>query len=525
VSTIRSTVALSLVLTILGAATAAAAPGDLDPTFGQYGKYLSPTKDSTSATEAVIRPDGTIIVGGYSSKGTTIFGFTAAGAPNPAFGQGGRVVLPSGFSSASVALQGDRIVAAASDGKGQLVIYRLDPNGALDQTFGVGGVAETGLSSGRPAPRVAIAPDQKIVVTSTSAPIPGLAVARLLADGQGFDPSFAGGVVYIDSVSGGAAQGIVAGPADEVTVLTSTPFARVLRYRGDGSLDPAFGAGGVADVRPDGVNAYLFDLALRADGSLVAVGRLATPDTGVVVSLTPAGALDASFATDGAADLESASLTGVAFDAAGRILAAGSGSTPSSVRMLLARLLPDGSLDQTFGTAGRVSAGFGRATTVGRSLAILPDGRILVATNRITGFRSDFLVLGLMRFVVADGPRDPDADGVLGRRDRCPDLGGKARDHGCPVVEREIELTAHGHGVSGEVDTIRQCIGIDRVSIFGAMAGRDRRLGHVNMNKGGGFHARFGPRFEGHIYTRLNARVNPAVGLCSAARSNTVDVP
>jgi hypothetical protein len=244
----------------------------------------------------------------------------------------------------------------------------------------------------------------------------------------------------------------------------------------------------------------------------------------VVVSLDPAGKLDPAFAGDGAADLESASLTGVALDAQGRILATGSLSATPSVRALLARFLPNGSLDQTFGTAGRASAGFGRIPTVGRAVAIAPDGRIVITTNRITGFRSDHLVMGLMRFVVTDGPRDPDGDGVLGKRDRCPDLGGKARNHGCPLIKRQLELEVRGLAVKGTLDAPRQCSGIDRAAIFEVQPGRDDLLARAAVGRRGGFHLGLGAQFEGRVYAKLRAHINPIAGLCGAARSNKVSV-
>lgn len=520
-SRVRLTVAIALALTFATAATASAAPGDLDPSFGTYGKFLSPTKDETGADKVVVMPDGRIVVGGFSRTGATIFGFTAAGQPDTSFGQGGQVALPSTRGEASLALQGDNIVAAASDNTGRLVVFRLQPNGALDPSFGSAGVAATSLSSGGPTPQVAVGADRRIVVASTSAPISGLVITRLLPDGDGFDPSFGGGVVYVTSPLGFAAQAIAAGPGDGVTVLSAgfAETSRMLRFAADGTPDPSFGSGGEVAVQAGGP-VYLYDMALRPDGSSVVVGYLTSSRKGVIASLSPAGQLDPAFATDGATEPPANEIPhAVGFDSQGRILAAGSGSNGLS----LIRYLPNGSLDTSFGANGVASGRFGRLTSVGRALALMPDGRIVVAAERITGFRSDHVVLGVMRFLVADGPSDPDADGVLGKRDRCPALGGTARNRGCPIVAREIELKVRPNGIKGTVRSDdRQCNGIDKVAVFGVQPGQDDLLGRFKVKHSGLFRVPLGPGFDGRVYARLGGKISPAVGLCGAARSNQV---
>jgi uncharacterized delta-60 repeat protein len=523
----RLTLAFSLLLAIACAAPAVAAPGDLDPTFGTYGKFLEPISENTTANSVAVQADGRVIVGGSSSQGATVFGFTGDGKPDPAFGNNGRVALPSTHGNASVALQGDKIVATANDNGGyygNLTVFRLTANGALDPSFGSAGVAATGLPSSTPAPQVAIAPDHKVVVASTSAPIPGLVIARLLPDGDGFDPSFSGGVVYdTGGPAGTAAQAVAAGPGNEVTVLASGYGAqsRVLRFADDGTPDPGFGSNGAALVTVGGAT-ILYDLALRPNGGPVVVGYASPSSHAVVVALDPSGQPDLSFGSGGAVELQDeATAMGVGIDGSGHVLVTGSGSG----KMRLARLLADGTLDPTFGTNGVASARFDRAGVEGVAVALAPDGRIVTATERITGFRSDHIVMGLMRFVVTDGPRDPDADGVIGKRDRCADLGGTARHHGCPLIARSLRLLVRGQGVKGAVHTHnRFCRSLDRASVYSPKPGRDDLLQRVTINRHGRFHARLGQRFRGRVYARLKAHVNPTAGLCGHARSETVKV-
>ncbi|WP_085586910.1 MULTISPECIES: hypothetical protein [unclassified Pseudomonas] len=98
-----------------------------------------------------------------------------------------------------------------------------------------------------------------------------------------------------------------------------------------------------------------------------------------------AGQLDTSFAANGVARVYFAgsrsSLTqGVALDAQGRILVAAKVGTDQGSRFGLARLLPDGSADLSFGLHGSVIGAYadGYEATAGKVL-VLPDGRILLA--------------------------------------------------------------------------------------------------------------------------------------------------
>lgn len=534
----RLILAFTLLLALLAsAAPAAAAPGDLDPSFGTYGKYVSPLQGNTTGDEVVVQADGAVLVAGTSQFGlSTIFRFTPAGEPDPSFGENGRVVLPSAYGDPSIALQGTRIVVAASgevERESHSVVYRLGSDGALDPTFGVNGMADTGQPGG--GPQVAITPEQKIVLGISSFPIPGLIVARLLPDGEGFDPTFAGGVVYADAGPIARVQAVEAGPGDAVTILEATvagpgDASRLLRFRTDGSLDPGFGAGGVAEIRPSSQPAYLNDLALRPDGSAIAVGRSTDFSTGVIAALTPNGQPDPGFGGDGGVEIDDdvfGGLNSVGIDDAGRVLATGSGTsglrTPS---LLLARYLPDGSADSTFGFDGRASAVINtRAITEGTALAIAGDGRIVVAAHRVTGFRSEHLVLGVMRFVVTDGPRDPDGDRVLERGDRCPLLGGPGRYHGCPMIPREVKFSVKKRTVSGTVSaTDRACRGDGKALITQLRPGQDRVLSRRPISNPGKFKAHLGPNFEGRVYVRITVATDPLAGRCGPASSGTVSV-
>jgi uncharacterized delta-60 repeat protein len=63
----------------------------------------------------------------------------------------------------------------------------------------------------------------------------------------------------------------------------------------------------------------------------------------------------------------------------GKIVVAGYSSTASGRNFTLARYMQNGTLDNTFGANGTVITDFGNVNTLGRSVAIQGDGKIVVA--------------------------------------------------------------------------------------------------------------------------------------------------
>jgi uncharacterized delta-60 repeat protein len=130
-----------------------------------------------------------------------------------------------------------------------------------------------------------------------------------------------------------------------------------------GVPEPAF-------VPPDLDDTVIYDAALQSDGRMVATGRARQPDgrqKPVVLRLMPDGALDPGFGaggqvviSDGTDSFESGNSILVQGD--GRIVVAGS----SNSRVMAARLLANGTLDETFGTGGvfRSNAALTTATPV-----------------------------------------------------------------------------------------------------------------------------------------------------------------
>src|SRR4051812_47278133 len=178
--------AAALTALALGASPAAAAPGDLDPSFSGDGRVSTLTSPDTFVARAVaVQPDGRIVVAGYSCDTGTCG--------------------PTGNSSF-------RLLRYAADG-------------GLDTGFGSGGVVTTALGAGRSqAFDVVVRPDGRIVaggVASADASDPGsFALAAYRPDGR-LDPGFGAGGRAILRVGQGfdAISDLVAGPGGRVVAV------------------------------------------------------------------------------------------------------------------------------------------------------------------------------------------------------------------------------------------------------------------------------------------------------------------
>jgi uncharacterized delta-60 repeat protein len=194
---------------------------------------------------------------------------------------------------------------------------------------------------------------------------PDAAVDSAGVDGSTVDgASFDGGVVdgnLADGGDGGDAE-TCPGPA--------------------GTLDPSFGDGGMVWLNYRGAQAY--GLVTQPDGKIVLVG--ATQAGFAVFRLLPNGALDPTFGANGLASMligVTGNFVSVVLQPDGKIVAAG-GAVFSGGRgydFVVARYLANGTLDPSFGEAGIATAGFGPGPfqdDYGRSVSVLPDGRIVV---------------------------------------------------------------------------------------------------------------------------------------------------
>jgi uncharacterized delta-60 repeat protein len=412
---------------VVGAASGAA--GDLDQSFGNGGMVVTDLGGNDGATAIADDPSGRIVVaGGTNAVGS--FDFAVAryrpdGSLDPSFGNGGFVQtdFAGGFDLATaLAVQNGKIIALGQTGVAftsdfGLVRYKRD--GSLDGSFGNGGKVTTDFGQVSPssdaAGALAVEHGGKIVAAggwfgNGSA---GFAVARYRRDGS-LDASFGtGGKVIVDfgPALSPSATGLLILPGGGIVVGGSSNFGGTASYsftlallRPDGMLDQSFGNGGIVTTSfgpgPLASLAILGDLVLQ-NGKIVAGGYALTAAGDAVFALARydlAGNLDPSFGVGGKVLTgfagTQAGIQGLALDGQ-LIVAAGYTTTNSATDFALARYLPDGSLDTSFGLGGRVTTDFG-GIDFGTGVALEGNG-VVVGGQTDVGGSNDFALARYLR--------------------------------------------------------------------------------------------------------------------------------
>jgi uncharacterized delta-60 repeat protein len=409
-------------------------PGDLDETFGTKGMalYDDPIQGAISNEEGrrvAIQPDGKIVVAGYIQSSAPVFAsalvlrYDASGVLDNTFGTDGVVTFDPAYrflDGYGVSIQADgKIVVVGDSGlpDPNVVLARLNPDGTLDSTFGAGGVASFDVNDSDYGYAVAIQTDGKIVVvgeTSIASDRYAL-VLRCNSDGT-LDGAFGmGGIVTYDSPGWDSANGVAIQSDAKIVVTgsTSLPYPEtsltdllVFRLNGDGTLDNAFGANGVATfdlIYDEGMSALI-----QPDGKIVIVGGVwsysSAQDAVLVLRYKDDGTLDDSFGTGGVVtynpdDADYKFGEGAALQTDGKIVVVGYICDSAGIDFLVLRYNPNGALDTTFGGDGMVEYKKGEGFSGGYGVAIQSDGKLVVSGNSTFHDQySDYAVL-VMRII------------------------------------------------------------------------------------------------------------------------------
>lgn len=431
-ASIRITIALTLAVLLLSfdaKRPVQASTGDLDPSFGVGGKVTTDFFNNfDDANDMVIQPDGKIIVVGITTPSDfAIARYNNDGSLDPTFGSGGKVTTDFNGSldnatSVAVQLDGKIIVAgSASTGiNGDFGLARYNSDGSLDASFGTGGKVTTDFfGMNDTVADIAIQSDGKIVVsgfTRINGLIPvevDFALARYNLNGS-LDSAFGSGGKVITDFFGFSDQAraiaiqpngkiIAAGDAETSARLGTEPLPgrfAIARYNADGALDSAFGNGGKVTTQI-GSDSDIFDIALQADGRIIAAGASINGQFDFTLArYNGNGSLDPSFGSAGIVITDIRGFQDLAFAVAlqsdGRIVVAGvSDDSSGSSDFALVRYSMDGSLDSSFGTGGKIFTDFLGSDTA-HAVAIQQDGKILAAGRVGSTTQFDF---GLARYL------------------------------------------------------------------------------------------------------------------------------
>ncbi|MCB0869897.1 MAG: hypothetical protein KDB52_03620 [Solirubrobacterales bacterium] len=341
---------------------ASAAPGDLDISFGTSGGYTATDGGISTLKSGGFWPMLTFGDGSYiSAYGSVLSRRNADGTPDTGYGQGGFLYLPphdrrttyvSGMS-----LQGDSTIVLSNGTEGnQGTIYlerRDSGTGAIDPAFGTGGLVR--LTTGQllsefdgPMWTEGLDIDASgriyLLLHQSEALADGF-VVRLTADGA-VDKTF-GDEGTLDFYSGtcGYPTGLTARPEGVYVVSQQC----VKRFSLDGSPDPSF------QQTPLNERQNLRGIMDEPGPGLLVEGYDA-PNPGLSVwKLNPDGSLDGSFGTNGKLTTFDPNVQywGLDRDSEGRFYATGD-TNFSPGHYVVARFTATGERDLGFGTNGKV---------------------------------------------------------------------------------------------------------------------------------------------------------------------------
>jgi uncharacterized delta-60 repeat protein len=265
-----------------------------------------------------------------------------------------------------------------------------------DNTFGNNGIVITpDITSGVDYNDCAIQPDGKIVVAGNG--VGYVKVARYNADGT-LDNSFGNSGIVITNLSGTfddpyihsvvlLANGkiIVGGRAEEWFNAYSGLI--LICYNSDGSLDLSFGNQGIL-LYPAGNFSSITDIKVQPDGKIIAAGDVHYGGFDViVVRLYPNGSFDTSFGNGGIASTwynnYSEHMRSIALQPDGKIVMGGSIYVNGNYDFAIYRLDTVGSLDSTFGVNGRVIRDIGTDHDRIFGIALQDDGKIVAGGTTI----------------------------------------------------------------------------------------------------------------------------------------------
>jgi uncharacterized delta-60 repeat protein len=403
--------------------------GSIDTSFGNNGQVTCNSFPIGGATSLIIQPDNKIVVLGVEylqpSSGVYISKFVVErfkddGSIDSTFASVGRVVTEFSFgynSPASIALQADgKIVAVGSTPNNRIAIARYTTNGLLDTTFDTDGKVTTSFGPGTYsfAKFVRVDSNGKIMVAggmgNTTSNNYSAAFAKYNTNGS-LDISFDGdglatnpisvtdsSVNFISVVDQTDGKFLIISSADPYESYFSAVDFVTRRYNADGTTDLSFGVNGkvITTIQPGFNNAK--NIAVQSDGKILVVGHSRplelifnnTPYEFNVIRYNNNGTLDTTFDNDGIAktNFESTNdeCTILLAQPDGKHIAIGSKIylEPNNTfhkDIALARYTNEGSLDSTFGNAGKVVSVFGQNVNYINNAVLQPDGKIVISNT------------------------------------------------------------------------------------------------------------------------------------------------
>jgi len=385
--------------------------GTLDATFGAAGKVRTDFSGHSESLNALaIQADGKIITVGYTNDPSgpiILVRYNRDGSIDASFGSGGKVISKAsqfeGASTIALLPDGKILVGGGARGVGQdFAVARFNGDGSLDTAFGNGGAVVTDVGGADFADIMKVQPDGKILVAGLAGGRPKLqsssfAALRYKSQG-GLDKSFGNnGKARVEFSDGfDEAYTMALQPDGKIVLAGGTDFNShaspwgLARFNSDGRLDASFGNGGKVTTSFSVFQCEAHALAIQPDGKIIAAGMTRLdedlPKVMAIARYNGDGSLDMTFGVAGKITYDFAGHGGVAQTLAlqrdGKILVAGAvgnlNASRPQVDFALVRYNQDGSFDSSFGDGGVVTTDLGDVIDTANAVALQPDGKIVL---------------------------------------------------------------------------------------------------------------------------------------------------
>lgn len=373
--------------------------------FSGDGLHTTNFGGPVSVNAVAVAPGGNIVIAGSYNGQILVARYSSAGALDTTFnttGVGAVDATDRLEQATGVAVQPDgKIVVVGFSGLDagrDFVAARLNPDGTMDTTFGVGGVSTSDLSGTGDADfatAVALSSSGKIFVTGSARVAGNFQFTTMCLNSLGSpESSFgAGGVVKTDfGVGDDQAFGVVLSGTD-ILITGSSQHAThtsvaVARYHSSGALQTSFGLGGIRGIDVPVGEGSGRSIAVQSDGRIVIGFDANDPATDVktwgAARLTAAGASDVTFNGSGlqttTLPTTTYPLAGMVLEANGMIILGGTLASGSITVFGAVRFDSSGAQDSSFGSSGVGLTAFSRTTiSVGGAMTQQTDGKIVFA--------------------------------------------------------------------------------------------------------------------------------------------------
>lgn len=311
----------------------------LDPAFGVNGISITDFGASAKAWCITKQPDGKLIAAGYSgfysAADFAVVRYSSDGIVDSSFGTNGKVTTPFGTiqdyaKCVRVQTDGKIVVAGYSDNGNDedFALARYNSNGSLDSSFGINGK----------------------VVTPMGNATDFLYTMEIQSDGK---------ILLCGGIENGFHMQL-----------------GMVRYNTTGSIDSSFGTAGKVFKAIGSADTFMNDLTIQPDGKIITAGSSSYGST--LFRFDTDGNMDTTFGNAGVVTTSSFGLIKtICLQPDNKILAAGGVYNSHGFDFTLARYNPDGSLDATFGSSGKVTT-YGGLAGPPKFATIDSSGKILV---------------------------------------------------------------------------------------------------------------------------------------------------